>query len=137
MNNQYNYGYPASDPSYYNQDIDFYQNGNRTRQQGNSSFEETNPSYFMKAAGDVPSLLRDAEKISGRINNDTAHSKRVMEAAQRGQTEAVHAYLREIPLENRSAIWFNPDGLEITLSPRDLSNSSSSIVIAIRWREFI
>lgn len=99
-------------------------------------FPTVNPTILMNSAKKSTELLSDAQKVTEGVYSSHDFSKQLMEAAQQSKTETVRQLIKSLALQNHSEIKYNPDGIQIILSPKDVSNNCCVVSLSLKWNEF-
>lgn len=130
----YNTTYSLYNPAFYvypQQQITY-----PTFQQQQRVYPKVDPAIFMNSAKKSQDLLEDAQKVSNGVYHSHALSKQIMEAAQSSKTEQVKQLLASLALKNDSDIYYNPDGIVITLKPKDPRDNCCKVSLSLKWQNF-
>lgn len=100
------------------------------------TFPPVDPTIFMKSANKSQELLEDAQKVSTQVSKSQAFSKQIIEAAQESKKDKVKQMLSTLDLKNRSEVYYNPDGIIITLKPKEPHNNCCKVTLALKWQNF-
>ncbi|MEH6943264.1 hypothetical protein [Bacillus sp. JJ722] len=98
------------------------------------TYPPVDPTIFMKSANKIQELLEDAHKLSAQVSKSHAFSKQIIEAAQESKTDKIKQLLSTLALKNRSDIYYNPDGIIITLKPKDPHNNCCTVSVSLKWQ---
>ncbi len=97
-------------------------------------YPPVDPTIFMKSAHQSQDLLNDAQKLSNQLSNSTSFSKEIIEAAQQSKTEKVKQMINTLALKNHSDIYYNPNGITITLKPKEQHNNCCTVTLSMKWQ---
>lgn len=100
------------------------------------TYPAADPTLFMKSASQSQDLLNDAQKVSNQLSHSHNLSKNIIEAAQQSKTEEVKRLLNTLALKNRYDVYYNPDGIIITLKPKEPINGCCVVTLSLKWQNF-
>ncbi|WP_019243773.1 MULTISPECIES: hypothetical protein [Bacillus] len=141
MQNLYYYPYPVYYPAFIS--VDSFPHSLTTSAATFSSYPyarilpQINPNTFMNSARQSKDLLRDAQTVSEGVYKSHSFSKQLMEAAQQSNTELVKNLIASLAIQNHSEIAYNPDGIRITITPKNQTNNCCTVILSLKWQDFI
>ncbi|ABO68239.1 MULTISPECIES: hypothetical protein [Geobacillus] len=94
------------------------------------------PSIFSQSAVTAQTLMNDVGVILKRLAESRPFAASVMSAAQEGKTEEVNRLIRSLGIRSQTEVYFNPDGIRLTLSPPPGAPRCCQLVIGLRWNVF-
>ncbi|WP_318538411.1 hypothetical protein [Geobacillus thermoleovorans] len=97
------------------------------------------PALFSQSATTAQTLMNDAATVLKKLAESRSFAASVMSAAQEGKTDEVKRLIRSLGIRSKTDIYFNPDGIRLTLSPppaRFRAASSSSACVGTCFRLF-
>jgi hypothetical protein len=95
-----------------------------------------NPTLFSQSAATAQTLMNDASVILKKLSESKSFAKSVMSAAQEGKTKEVQRMIQSLGMKSKVDLYFNPDGIRFTLSPRPGTFLCCQLVIGLRWNTF-
>ena len=110
--------YPAFPPTYYRQ------------------YPPIDPTLFNKSAVTMQRLMGDASRLLDRLARSRRFAHKIMSAAQESQTAEVKKLIESIGVQSKVDLYYDPDGIRITLSENIEQVECCRLVIALRWKIF-
>ncbi|CAM3965160.1 hypothetical protein ABES66_01670 [Geobacillus stearothermophilus] len=94
-------------------------------------YPSVDPAIFSQSAATAQTLMNDAGVILKRLAESRSFAATIMSAAQEGKTEEVKRLIR-----SQTEVYFNPDGIRLTLSPPPGAFPCCQLAIGLRWNVF-
>ncbi|EPR27206.1 hypothetical protein QWV57_14960 [Geobacillus zalihae] len=94
------------------------------------------PALFSQSATTAQTLMNDAATVLKKLAESRSFAASVMSAAQEGKTEEVKRLIRSLGIRSQTEVYFNPDGIRLTLSPPPGSFPCCQLAIGLRWNVF-
>ncbi|AGT33278.1 hypothetical protein M493_15310 [Geobacillus genomosp. 3] len=99
-------------------------------------YPPVDPAIFSQSAATAQTLMNDAGVILKRLAESRSFAATVMSAAQEGKTEEVKRLIRSLGIRSKTDVYFNPDGIRLTLSPPPGAFPCCQLVVGLRWNVF-
>ncbi|OQP07423.1 hypothetical protein B1690_02510 [Geobacillus sp. 46C-IIa] len=99
-------------------------------------YPPVDPAIFSQSAATAQTLMNDAGVILKRLAESRSFAASVMSAAQEGKTDEVKRLLRSLGIRSQTEVYFNPDGIRLTLSPPPGAFPCCQLVVGLRWNVF-
>ncbi len=99
-------------------------------------YPSVDPAIFSQSAATAQTLMNDAGVILKRLAESRSFASTIMSAAQEGKTEEVKSLIRSLGIRSKTDVYFNPDGIRLTLSPPPGAFPCCQLVIGLRWNVF-
>lgn len=99
-------------------------------------YPPVDPAIFSQSAATAQTLMNDAGVILKRLAESRSFAATVMSAAQEGKTEEVKRLIRSLGIRSKTDVYFNPDGIRLTLSPPPGAFPCCQFVVGLRWNVF-
>lgn len=93
------------------------------------------PTLFSQSATSAQLLMKDASVILAKFAQSKSFATMIMSLAQQGKTKQVQQMVQSLGIRSKVDIYFNPDGIRLTLSPSSPSGCCQ-LVIGLRWNVF-
>ncbi|WP_138420273.1 hypothetical protein [Aquibacillus sediminis] len=97
------------------------------------NFPEVNPTQLKKSAESFKPLMHEVDKIIHEFTDSDDFAYKVLDAAQRSQTEKIHQYMEEIGITHPMEINYNPDSLQLKLINQVDDMDSSILRVSLHW----
>ncbi|MBA2875605.1 hypothetical protein [Thermaerobacillus caldiproteolyticus] len=99
-------------------------------------YPPVDPTLFGQSATAAQKLMKDASVILGKLASSKSFASNVMSAAQAGKTKEVQKSIQSLGIQSKVDVYFNPDGIRITLSPPSGTFDCCRLAIGLRWIVF-
>ncbi|BDG37283.1 hypothetical protein ABET52_18265 [Saccharococcus caldoxylosilyticus] len=99
-------------------------------------YPPVNPALFSQSAATAQTLMNDASTILKKLAESKSFATSVMAAAQEGKTKEVSRMIQSLGIKSKVDLYFNPDGIRLTLSPPPGAFLCCQLVIGLRWNTF-
>jgi len=94
------------------------------------------PTLFNQSAITMQKLMRDASRLLDRLAQSKQFAEKIMSAAQESHTAEVKKLIGSVGVQSKVDIYYDPDGIRITLSADVQQVQCCRLVIALRWKVF-
>ncbi|MES0856083.1 hypothetical protein ABS784_07580 [Geobacillus sp. G4] len=101
-----------------------------------SPYPPIDPALFSQSAATAQALMNDAAAVLKKLAESRSFAASVMSAAQEGKTEEVKRLIRSLGIRSKTDVYFNPDGIRLTLSPPPGTFPCCQLVVGLRWNVF-
>jgi len=99
-------------------------------------YPPVDPTLFNQSAITMQKLMRDASRLLDRLAQSKQFAEKIMSAAQESHTAEVKKLIESIGVQSKVDIYYDPDGIRITLSASVQQVQCCRLVIALRWKIF-
>jgi len=99
-------------------------------------YPPVDPTLFNQSAITMQKLMRDASRLLDRLAQSKQFAEKIMSAAQESHTAEVKKLIESIGVQSKVDIYYDPDGIRITLSASVQQVQCCRLVIALRWKVF-
>ncbi|MBB5324398.1 hypothetical protein HNQ34_001491 [Anoxybacillus tepidamans] len=99
-------------------------------------YPPVDPALFSQSATTAQLLMKDASIILAKFAQSKSFSANIMSLAQEGKTKQVQQMIQSLGIRSKVDIYFNPDGIRLTLSPSSAAAGCCQLVIGLRWNIF-
>ncbi|WP_051530057.1 hypothetical protein [Anoxybacteroides tepidamans] len=99
-------------------------------------YPSVNPYLFTQSATTAQTLMKDASIVLAKLASSQSFAKHVMSLAQEGKTKQVQQMIQSLGIRSKIDIYFNPDGIRLTLSPTSGMHYCCQLAIGLRWNVF-
>ncbi|MBA2871511.1 hypothetical protein HNQ85_001781 [Anoxybacillus calidus] len=82
-------------------------------------------------------LMKDASLILKKLAESKEFAFKVMSAAQESHTKEVKQLIESIGIQSKVDIYYNPDGIRLTLSSKAGQIECCKLAISLRWKTFL
>ncbi|ANB61363.1 hypothetical protein [Anoxybacteroides amylolyticum] len=98
-------------------------------------YPPVDPTLFSQSATTAQLLMKDASSILSKFSQSKSFAMTIMSLAQQGKTKQVQQMVQSLGIRSKVDIYFNPDGIRLTLSPSS-AGGCCQLVIGLRWNIF-
>lgn len=99
-------------------------------------YPPVDPALFSQSATTAQLLMKDASIILAKFAQSKSFATTIMSLAQAGKTKQVQQMIQSLGIRSKVDIYFNPDGIRLTLSPSSAAAGCCQLVIGLRWNIF-
>jgi hypothetical protein len=99
-------------------------------------YPPVDPALFSQSAIAMQRLMKDASIILDKLASSKEFAFKVMSAAQASKTKEVKQFIQSLGIQSKVSIYYNPDGIRLTLSATSGGVECCSLVIGLRWKIF-
>jgi hypothetical protein len=94
------------------------------------------PTLFSQSAIAMQKLMKDGSLILKKLAESKEFAFKVMSAAQESDTKEVQQLIQSIGIQSKVDIYYNPDGIRLTLSSKVGQIECCKLAISLRWKTF-
>jgi hypothetical protein len=99
-------------------------------------YPPVDPALFSQSATAMQKLMKDASLILDKLAESKQFAYQVMSAAQESHTQEVQKLIESIGVQTKVDIYYDPDGIRLTLPAKSNQTECCRLVIALRWKIF-
>lgn len=113
------------------------QPSNPNQQQRNRNqpqYPPVDPNLLFQSANESQKLMAEASKVLNTLASSRDFGRRLMDSAQRSNTEEVNRLIKSLGIESEVKVIYNPDGLRLEFQSKVANVNCCKLDIALRWR---
>jgi hypothetical protein len=99
-------------------------------------YPPVDPTLFSQSAIAMEKLMKDGSLILKKLAESKEFASKVMSAAQESDTKKVQQLIQSIGIQSKVDIYYNPDGIRLTLSSKVGQIECCKLAISLRWKTF-
>jgi hypothetical protein len=99
-------------------------------------YPPVDPTLFNQSAIAMQKLMSDGSLILKKLAESKEFAFKIMSAAQESDTKKVQQLIDSIGIQSKVDIYYNPDGIRLTLSSKDEQIDCCKLAISLRWKTF-
>jgi hypothetical protein len=99
-------------------------------------YPPVDPTLFSQSAIAMQKLMKDGSLILKKLAESKEFASKVMSAAQESDTKKVQQLIQSIGIQSKVDIYYNPDGIRLTLSSKVEQIDCCKLAISLRWKTF-
>jgi hypothetical protein len=99
-------------------------------------YPPVDPTLFSQSAIAMQKLMKDGSLILKKLAESKEFAFKVMSAAQESHTKEVKQLIKSIGIQSKVDIYYNPDGIRLTLSSKAGQIECCKLAISLRWKMF-
>jgi hypothetical protein len=99
-------------------------------------YPPVDPTLFSQSAIAMQKLMKDGSLILKKLAESKEFAFKIMSAAQESDTKKVQQLIDSIGIQSKVDIYYNPDGIRLTLSSKDEQIDCCKLAISLRWKTF-
>ncbi|WP_235356929.1 hypothetical protein [Bacillus alveayuensis] len=99
-------------------------------------YPPVDPTLFSQSAIAMQKLIKDGSLILKKLAESKEFAFKVMSAAQESDTKEVQQLIQSIGIQSKVDIYYNPDGIRLTLSSKVGQIECCKLAISLRWKTF-
>ncbi len=123
MFNPTHYAYPINQPVY----------GHYPSVRYPSPYPEVNPQQLKMSAKALKPLMQDANKILESFTSSNDFAYKVMDAAQKSETDKIKSYIKELGISRDVEVKYNPDSIKLKLVNKTNQIDCCKLSISLHW----
>lgn len=101
---------------------------------GNADYPAVDPTMFNESAIAFQELLSEASLVLENLAESKEFASKVMDAAQKSDTEKVKELIESTGIHSKVDITYNPDGIKLGMSSQVQGSDCCKLQMSLRWR---